>query len=176
MPCQCKRAQYQQVNAFEQGRMVCLQEAGVTYYDIAAMTVMRVWNQWREEGHTQRRAGTGPHNVTTAWDDRHLVRIAMTDHTASSTVLSQLWSTATGLNLSASTVRRCLLRARLVARVPLLQRPLSRDHQRLRLQWAHERCHWRDEGQNVVFLDESCFNMSYNDICISFRYYAGEQI
>ena len=153
MPCQRKRAQYQQVSAFERGRMVGLQEAGVSYCDIAActghaaMTVMRVWNQWREEGHTHRRAGTGLHNVTTAWDDRHHVRIPMTDRTVSSTVLSQLWSTATGLDLSASTVRHCLLRARLVARMPLLQLPLSRDHQHLRLQWEHERCHWLVSGK-----------------------------
>ena len=55
--------------------MVGLQEAGLSYRDIAATTVMRVWNLWIEEGRTQRRAGTGPHNVTTAWDDCHLVRI-----------------------------------------------------------------------------------------------------
>ena len=44
-------AQYQQETAFEWGRMVGLQEAGLSYRDIAArtghapMTVMRVWNQ-----------------------------------------------------------------------------------------------------------------------------------
>ncbi|KAJ8879280.1 hypothetical protein PR048_019887 [Dryococelus australis] len=40
----------------------------------AATTVMRVWNQWIEEGRTQRRAGTGPRNVTTARNGRHLIR------------------------------------------------------------------------------------------------------
>ena len=40
--------------------MVGLQEAGLSYCDIAARTghaattVMRVWNQWREEGRMQR--------------------------------------------------------------------------------------------------------------------------
>ena len=89
MPRRRERAQYQQVSAFERGRMVGLREAGLSYRDIvartghAAMTVMRVW---REEGRTQRRAGTGPRNVTTSRDDRHLVRMAVTDRTASSTV------------------------------------------------------------------------------------------
>ena len=70
--------------------MVGLREAGLSYRNIAARTghaataVMRVWNQWREEGRTQSRAGTGPHN---AQDDRHLVRMTVTDHTASSTGL-----------------------------------------------------------------------------------------
>ena len=89
----------------------------------AATTVMRIGNQWREEGHTHRRAGTGPLNVTTARDDRILVRTAVTYHTASSIVFSRRWSTATGLDLSASTVRRCLLRAGLVARMPLHRLP-----------------------------------------------------
>ena len=105
----------------------------------------------------------GPCNVTTARDDRHLVRMAVTDRTASSTLLNRCWSTATGLDLYASTVRCRLLRAGLVARMSLLRLPLSRDQQRLRPQWARERRHWRAEWRSIVFSDESRFNMSYND-------------
>ena len=149
--------------------MVGLWEAGLSYRGIVARTghavttVMRVWNQWREEGCMQRQAGTGPCNVTTARDDRHLVCMAMTDHTASFTVLSQYWSAATGLDLSGSTVCRRLLRAELVARMPLHRLPLSREHQCLRLQWACECHHWHAVWRNVAFSDESHFNMSYND-------------
>ena len=134
MPLQHERAQYQQVSAFERGRMVRLREAGLSYRDIAArtgntaMAVMRGWNQWREEGRMQRRADTGPRNVTTARDDR----MAVTDRKASSTVLCRRWSIAMGLGMSASTVRRWLLRAGLVTRMSLRRLPLSRDHQRLR--------------------------------------------
>ena len=39
-----------------------------------------------------------PRNVATAWDDGHLVCMAMMDHRASSTVLNQRWSTETGLH------------------------------------------------------------------------------
>ena len=147
MPRRRESTQYQQVSAFERGRMVGLREAGLSNHDIAARTghaattVMRVWNQWREEGRTQRRSGTGPRSVTTAWDGNHLVRMAVTDHTASYTVLSRRWSTATSLDLSPSTVRHRLLKAGLVACIPLRRLPLSRDHQRLRLQRARERRH-----------------------------------
>ena len=81
MPRRRERVQYQQMSAFERGRMVGLREAGLPYRDMAdrtahaAATAMRVWNQWREEGRAQRRADTGPRNVTTARDDRHLSRI-----------------------------------------------------------------------------------------------------
>ena len=56
MPRKRKRVQYPQVSTFERGRMVGLQEAGLSYGDTAArtghaaMTVMSVWNQWREDG------------------------------------------------------------------------------------------------------------------------------
>ncbi|KAJ4442754.1 hypothetical protein ANN_04345 [Periplaneta americana] len=133
MPRRRGKAQYQHMNEFEQGRMVGLPKQRI------------------EEGHTRRGAGSGPHNVTTAWDDRHLVHMAVIDCTASSTVLSRHWSTATGVDLSASMVRRCLLRVGLVAHMLLHQLPFSRNHQCLRLQWAHERCHWRVEWQNVAF-------------------------
>ena len=85
------------------------------------------------------------------------------------------WSTATGLDLSASTVPRSLLRAGLVARMPLCRLPLSRDRQHLRLEGARERRHWRAEWRNVVFSDQSRFNMSYNDGRIRVRRYACER-
>ena len=65
--------------------------------------------------------------------------------------------------------RRRLLRAGLVARMPLHRLPLSRDHQRLRLQWALERRHWRAEWRNVVFSVESRFNMSWPHTCSTLR-------
>ena len=38
MPRQRERAQYQQVSAFERGKMVGLREAGLSYRDIATRT------------------------------------------------------------------------------------------------------------------------------------------
>ncbi|KAJ8871741.1 hypothetical protein PR048_028077 [Dryococelus australis] len=54
----------------------------------ASTKVMRVWNQCIEEGRTQRRAGSGPHSVITERDDYHIVRMAVTDRTASCTVMA----------------------------------------------------------------------------------------
>ena len=176
MPRRRKRVQYQQVSAFEQGRMLVSGKQvcqTMTLRPIQGMLLRQLCVYGtREEGRTQRRASIGPRNVTTARDDRHLVRMAVTDRTASSTVLSQRWGTATGLVLSASTVRHRLLRAGIV---PLDRLPLSKDHQRLRLQWARQRSHWRAEWRNGVFSDESRFNISYNDGRMCVRRYAGER-
>ncbi|KAJ8888270.1 hypothetical protein PR048_007757 [Dryococelus australis] len=149
MPRRRQRAPHQHMSEFERGRMIGLRETGLSYCDIsartghAATTVMRVWHQWIEEGATQRRAGTGPRNMTTARDDRHISLIVVTQSTASSTVLARHWSTALRVDLYASTVRRRELRAELVARISLRRLPLSRNHKRLRLQCARERRRWR---------------------------------
>ena len=89
-------------------------------------------------------AGTGPH-VNTAWDDSHLVPMAMMDCSISFTVLSRHWSTAMGLDLSASTVCHSLLKTGLVPRMPVCRLPLSKDYQCLKLQCARERRHWHAE-------------------------------
>ncbi|GFU29619.1 hypothetical protein TNCV_2408451 [Trichonephila clavipes] len=46
---------------------------------------------------------------TPACDDRHLLRMAVNDRTASSRKLAARWSTTTGVLMSASSIRRCLL-------------------------------------------------------------------
>ncbi|KAJ8886473.1 hypothetical protein PR048_012684 [Dryococelus australis] len=103
--------------------------------------------------------GTGPRKVTKAWDDHHFVCKAVMDFTVSSTVLARYWSNATGVHLSASTIRCCLLRAGLVAHMSLHRLPLSRNQKRLRLYWAHERRRCSAaEWQDVVFSDEYRIN------------------
>ena len=118
-------------------------------------------------GSYARRAGIVSRYVVR--DERHLVRMAVTDRTVSSTVLNRCWCTASGVELSASTVRRSILRARLVDRMPFRLLSLSRNHQRLRLKRARERSHRRAEWQNLVFRDEFRFNLSYNDAHIRVR-------
>ncbi|GFT13255.1 hypothetical protein TNCV_4077101 [Trichonephila clavipes] len=43
---------------------------------------MRVSKQWTDEGRTARKSVSGPRNVTSAREDRRLVRMAQTDRTA----------------------------------------------------------------------------------------------
>ncbi|GFV46303.1 transposable element Tcb2 transposase [Trichonephila clavipes] len=65
--------------------------------------------------------------------------------------------------MSASSIRRCLLHRGLRARVPLDRIPLTANHRQLRLQWAHEHRAWQADWHQVVFSDESRFNLSEHD-------------
>ncbi|GFT38050.1 transposable element Tc1 transposase [Trichonephila clavipes] len=132
---------------------------------------MRVSKQWTDEGRTARKSGSGPRNVTSAPDDRRLVRMAQSDRTASSRQLAAQWSTATGVSLCASSIQRRLLQRGLRARIPLY----TQNHHHLRLQWANVHRSWRADWKQVVFSDESRFNLWHHDGRIGVRRYAGER-
>ncbi|GFX73776.1 transposable element Tc1 transposase [Trichonephila clavipes] len=94
---------------------------------------MRVWKH-----RTPRKTGSGRRKMTSARDDCHPVLMAVNDCSASSWKLTACWATATGILMSASSIRRCLLHCRLRARVRLYKIPLTENYRRLRLQWAQE--------------------------------------
>ncbi|GFX60989.1 transposable element Tc1 transposase [Trichonephila clavipes] len=61
-----KGAKFEQISEFEQGRIVGLREAGLSYRAVAARvernssTIMRVSKQWTDEDRTARKSGSGP--------------------------------------------------------------------------------------------------------------------
>ncbi|GFX57356.1 transposable element Tc1 transposase [Trichonephila clavipes] len=55
-----------------------------------------------------------------------------------------------------------------------IQDPLTANHRRLRRQGAHEHRTWQADWNQVVFSDESRFNLRYHDGRIRVRRYAGE--
>ncbi|GFX43217.1 transposable element Tc1 transposase [Trichonephila clavipes] len=71
--------------------------------------VMRVWKQWTDEHRTTRKTGSGRRKVTSARDDRHLLYMVVNYPKTFSRQLAARWSTATGVLMSASSIRRCLL-------------------------------------------------------------------
>ncbi|GFW77059.1 transposable element Tcb2 transposase [Trichonephila clavipes] len=122
---------------------------------------MRVWKQWTDEHRTTRKAVSVQRKVTSVRDNRHLLRMAVNDRTASSRQLAVPWFTATGV---VSSICSRLLHSGLRARVPLYRIPLKANHRRLCLQWAHEHRSWQADWHQVTFSDESRFNLwDYDD-------------
>ncbi|GFW05902.1 transposable element Tcb2 transposase [Trichonephila clavipes] len=97
------------------------------------------------------------------------------DCTASSRQLAEPWSVATGLLVPALSIHPCLRHLGLRARVLLYRILLAANRRRLHLQWAHEHKVWQDDWHQVVFSDDSCFNLWDHDGCIRVRRYAGER-
>ncbi|GFT75164.1 transposable element Tc1 transposase [Trichonephila clavipes] len=129
MPPRRYKEKFQQRTEFERGRIIDLREGGFSYRTIGARvqrkssTVRRVWKQWTKEHRTTRKTGSGRWKVTSACDYQHLLRMAVNDRTTSTRHLAARWSTATGVLMSASSIRRRLLHRGLRARVPLYRIP-----------------------------------------------------
>ncbi|GFU89637.1 transposable element Tc1 transposase [Trichonephila clavipes] len=157
MPCRRKGAKFEQISEFEQGKIVGLREAGLSYGAVAARVqrnssaIMRVSKQWTDEGRAARKSGSRPQNVTSAPDERRLVQImAQTDRTASSRKLAAQWSTATRF-LSRKTIATCGYNGPMCIGAGVLI------------------------GCRSSFSDESRFNLWHHDGRIRVRRYAGER-
>ncbi|GFV29427.1 transposable element Tcb1 transposase [Trichonephila clavipes] len=79
-------------------------------------------------------------------------------------------------DVSARTIRRRLQQSGLSAKCPLLGRPLSQNHRRLRHQWCDERRMWVAEWNEVVFTDESCICLQHHDGRIRVWRHRGERM
>ncbi|GFU93902.1 transposable element Tcb2 transposase [Trichonephila clavipes] len=126
---------------------------------------MLFWKQWTDEDRTTRKTGSGRWKVMSARDDRHLLRMAMKDHTASSRQLATRWSTATGVLMSASSTRRRLLHRGLRAREPLYRIPswptikdrVRNEHRAWQANWhqvVFQMNHASTRGTNLLYRSE----------------------
>ncbi|GFV32716.1 transposable element Tc1 transposase [Trichonephila clavipes] len=146
MPPRRKKEKFQQLTEFEQGRVIGLGEGGFSIAQYGARvqrnssTVIRVWKQWTHEHRTTGKTGRRRRKVTSARDDRYRFRMAVNGRTASSRQFASRWSIATGVLMSASSIRRRLLPRGLRA---LYRIPLTVNHRQLHLQWAHEHRAWQ---------------------------------
>ncbi|GFX54334.1 transposable element Tcb2 transposase [Trichonephila clavipes] len=77
--------------------------------------------------------------------------------------------------MPASSIRRWLQHRGLCTRVPLYRIPLTANHRRLGLQWAHEHRAWPADWYQVVFSDESRFNLHGHIMAAFVRRYAAER-
>ncbi|GFS84464.1 transposable element Tcb1 transposase [Trichonephila clavipes] len=111
---------------------------------------MRVWKQWTDEHRITRKTDSGRRKAV------------------GSTLVYCYRCTNVGFvnsSVSAAPWNAC--------KSTLIQDPLMANHRRLRLQWAHEHRAWQADWHQVVFSDESRFNMWDHDNRIRVRRYAG---
>ncbi|GFU02158.1 transposable element Tcb1 transposase [Trichonephila clavipes] len=80
-----QRSAYDQVSEFDRGRIVAYRDSGLSFRKIGSRvgrnrtTVMRIYDRWMQEGTTDRRGRSHPHQRTTSRKDRQIVRMAVTD-------------------------------------------------------------------------------------------------
>ncbi|GFW13606.1 transposable element Tcb2 transposase [Trichonephila clavipes] len=123
------------------------------------------WDQWIREMSFTRGPGSGRPRQTSRREDRHIVRNARVQPTASSAAFQAQVAPSLGANVSSRYIRRLLAEGHLGLQHPLSVLLLTPTHRRrLRLEWCHTRRNWTaSEWNQVVFSDESRFKLSNDD-------------
>ncbi|GFS86393.1 transposable element Tcb1 transposase [Trichonephila clavipes] len=90
----------------------------------------------------ERRARSQRHPITNSREDKHVIRLALMDHTATSRALSRKLGSFARQHMSTRTILRRLLQHGLSARRPCLRLPLMLHHRLESLQWGDQRRTW----------------------------------
>ncbi|GFV91797.1 transposable element Tcb2 transposase [Trichonephila clavipes] len=93
--------------------------------------------------------------VTSRREDRHIVRNARVQPTASSAAIQAQIAPSLGAPVSSRTVRRRLAEEHLGSLRPLRVLPLTPTHRRLRLEWCHARGNWTAAEWNLVVFSDA---------------------
>ncbi|GFX16592.1 transposable element Tcb2 transposase [Trichonephila clavipes] len=164
MPLRGFRRQYEQLSQFERKKIIGMMEDAWSARRVARQLgrsdcVLRwCWDQWIREMLFTRRRGSGCPRQTSHQEDRHIVRNAHAQPTASSA------APFLGTPVSSRTIRRRLAEGHLGSRRPLHVLPFPPTHRRLCLEWCRRQGNWTAvEWNQVVFSDESRFNLGSDD-------------
>ncbi|GFX25009.1 transposable element Tcb2 transposase [Trichonephila clavipes] len=101
--------------------------------------VRRCWHQWILEMSFTRRPVSGRPRQTSRREDRHIVRNARVQSTASSEAIQAQVAPSLGAPVSSRTIQRRLAEGHLGSWRPLRVLPLTPTHRNLRLEWCRTR-------------------------------------
>lgn len=139
-------------------------EAGVSPRRVAAAfnvhlsTVYRLQERLQATGSTADRLRSGRPRVTTARQDRFIVRQHLQNRFQAATVTASNLPGGAPQRVASNTVRRRLAEQGLASRRPARGPVLTQRHRQARLQWAQARINWRgQQWGRVIFTDESRF-------------------
>ncbi|GFX58050.1 transposable element Tcb2 transposase [Trichonephila clavipes] len=131
MPLRRFRRQYKKLSQFEKGRIIDMMEAGwsarreACQLGLSDCVVRRCWNQWIREMSFTRRPGSGCLRQISRREERHVIRNARVQPTATSA--AQV-TPSLGIPESSRTLRRHLAEGHLGSRSPLRVLPLTPTH------------------------------------------------
>ncbi|PRD24293.1 UNVERIFIED_CONTAM: hypothetical protein NCL1_44208 [Trichonephila clavipes] len=139
MPPRINKELFQQLMEFERGRIIGLKRRIFQSRNRSWCAAEQFHSDGSLEALVDQRApnsktSSGRRKVTSARDDRYLLRMGLNDRNASSRHLVARWSTATAVLMSASSIHRRPLHRGFRAKVLLYRILLTANHRWLRLQ------------------------------------------
>ena len=124
-------------------------------------TISELWNRYQQQGHARDR----PRSGRLHWRDDSTSRPIHTSYTCTPAADNARHTVGThNRPINGNTVRRRLVDVGLKSKRPYIGQVLLRRHKQARLAWANTHTRWpRQSWENVLFTDESKFNLSYSD-------------
>lgn len=133
-------------------------------FNVSQSVIGRLWLLYQQTGDVNRRPGQGRKRATTAAQDRYLTLSARRRRFEPAKVFRNDLERQQGVRVSVQTVRNRLHAANLRARRPAVRPPLTPHHRMCRLRFAHNHVRLgRRRLRNILFTDESKFNLDFND-------------
>ena len=155
-------------------RILGMITAGCSYSTVAkqfgvSKSVISYWvKRDRETGSVAKAKRCGTKRKTTDRQDAAMVNRHEEDP------FTPTKTTANDFEVSCSTVRRRLKLKGLNCRVPYVGQVLKQEHLDARLQWGINKRRWfGPQWEQVLFSDESRFNINFNDGRINIRRHSG---
>lgn len=151
-------------------KMVVLREERYSMEAIASRVkcshsaVSKTLKKHTKLGSVRDRLRTGRPRISSAREDRELVRLSLKNRRLTSTQLKREWGESSKVACSSRTVRRRLDDAGLYGRVARKKPLLTERHKAIRLKWAKDHKDWIvDDWEKVIWSDESKFNLFGSD-------------
>ncbi|GFX33955.1 HTH_Tnp_Tc3_2 domain-containing protein [Trichonephila clavipes] len=148
MPLCHFQRQYEQKCSLREGENHRHVEAGWSARQVARQlghsdcVVRSCWDQWIREMSFTRRPGSGSPLQTSRRENRHIVRNACVQPTASSTAIQAQVAPSSGAPVSSRTIRKRMAEGHLRSRRSLSVLPLTPNDRRLRLDWCRILGNW----------------------------------
>ena len=128
------------------------------------MTIYRLLVRVRATGTTSDRRRSGRPRKTTLRQDKDLTLIHLRNRSVAAVNTARRTPGIRNNRIFDQTVRNRFRQSGLRSRRPLKGMELKRRHRIARLQWARVRLRWRrNTWQNILFYDDSKFNLKFSD-------------
>ena len=145
-------------------------DAGMLVNDVAGhfgvhrSTIHRLRTRYAASGDVSDRRRSGRPKKTTQRQDNYVVTSSRRNRFDNSVSIANTLRNATGVRVHARTVRNRLRTSGIRAYRPYVGVPLSPRHRQDRLNWTRAHQRWtRRQWNEVLFTDESRFNVDFND-------------
>jgi transposase len=162
-------AKRKELSVFERGEVIGAWKCGISERKIGEAlnrpqsTIHDTISAYKNSGYETLPSRPGRKPIMTERDGRHLLRILKTDRKTNLQELHENFLNSTSTSVCKNTLRKYLHEQGFCGRVGVRKPFVNETNKRKRLTWAKERKEWTSEWENIIWSDESRFELFGGD-------------